>query len=633
MRTIADAILPESRTWGVLIDGPGGIGKTALAVRAGHLAPVAHFPRKIFLSAKVRELTADGEQPLEDFTLPKYLELLSELARELGHQSLTRSPESERAGAVRRVLGGHRALLVIDNVETFPEADRVRLYQFLSRLPAGCKALVTSRRRTDVDARIIRLDRLEQRDAFALLAEIGKTNTRLGAASQSERQMLYEVTGGNPLLLRWTTGQLGRRNSRCRTIPEACSYITEAPTNNNPLEYIFGDLLDTFTPSEVAALAALTHFTEPTIVKWIADLAGISERQVRTALEDLTARALLISDQREEAFYLTPLVATFLRNSRPEAVAATADRLAALAHTVALENGGKRHDRFPTLEAVWALVAAALPHLFLGDNSKLQQLCDALRLFLNYSGRWDAWLSLELRAEAKATASGDARNAGWRAYRAGWVYYLRGQSKEVLSAAARAEIHWINLNDAVVEKAHAIRLRGLGLKLDKQYSGAREAFQRSLELLRTMPGETEDLAIVMNSLGEVERASRNFEAADLAYNEALEVASKIEYQEGVGIIKTNRVALALEREDFKSAEQLALDALIAAETLGRQELIASTCQLLAKALARQGRPLEGLPHAERALAICLKLQKPDLLVAAQAAVEECKPKARVSGNA
>ena len=35
---IADAISPEARTWGVLIDGPGGIGKTALAIRAGHLA-------------------------------------------------------------------------------------------------------------------------------------------------------------------------------------------------------------------------------------------------------------------------------------------------------------------------------------------------------------------------------------------------------------------------------------------------------------------------------------------------------------------------------------------------------------------------------------------------------------------
>ncbi len=60
LASIAEAILPESRTWGVLIDGPGGIGKTALAVQAGHLAPAAQYPRKIFLSAKLRELTPSG---------------------------------------------------------------------------------------------------------------------------------------------------------------------------------------------------------------------------------------------------------------------------------------------------------------------------------------------------------------------------------------------------------------------------------------------------------------------------------------------------------------------------------------------------------------------------------------------
>jgi hypothetical protein len=101
---VADAIAPESRTWGVLIDGPGGIGKTALAVRAGHLAPAAIYPQKIFLSAKVRDLTPSGEQRLEDFMLPKYLELLSELARELGDADIARSPENERANSVRRTL-------------------------------------------------------------------------------------------------------------------------------------------------------------------------------------------------------------------------------------------------------------------------------------------------------------------------------------------------------------------------------------------------------------------------------------------------------------------------------------------------------------------------------------------------
>ena len=67
-----------------LIDGPGGIGKTALAIKAAHDAPAELFERKIFITAKVRELTAEGEAKLTDFTRPTYLAMLDELGKELG---------------------------------------------------------------------------------------------------------------------------------------------------------------------------------------------------------------------------------------------------------------------------------------------------------------------------------------------------------------------------------------------------------------------------------------------------------------------------------------------------------------------------------------------------------------------
>jgi hypothetical protein len=45
---IAEALDPDAQGWGVLISGPGGIGKTALSIRAGHLTPEEHFSSKIF---------------------------------------------------------------------------------------------------------------------------------------------------------------------------------------------------------------------------------------------------------------------------------------------------------------------------------------------------------------------------------------------------------------------------------------------------------------------------------------------------------------------------------------------------------------------------------------------------------
>lgn len=70
-------------------------------------------------------------------------------------------------------------------------------------------------------------------------------------------------------------------------------------------------------------------------MKWIADIAGLAERQAQTALEDLADRVLLVSDAAAEAFLLPPLAATFLRAKRPEAVAQTGDRLADRAYALA----------------------------------------------------------------------------------------------------------------------------------------------------------------------------------------------------------------------------------------------------------------------------------------------------------
>ncbi|HEX8131154.1 MAG TPA: tetratricopeptide repeat protein [Pyrinomonadaceae bacterium] len=622
---IADALAPESRSWGVLIDGPGGMGKTALAIRAGHLAPVEHFPRKIFLSAKGRELTPAGEQPLQDFMLPNFMSLLSELARELGEEDIARMPPNERANTVRRVLTDTgQALIVIDNVETFDEPERIRLYQFLSRLPGTCKAIVTSRRRTDIDARIIRLDRLVLKDALDLINELAKTNRHLSRANDKERQDLYEISGGNPLIIKWVAGQLGRAGSNCRTIAEACAYMEAAPPANDPLEFIFGDLLDTFTDSETAVLAALTHFTQPAKVEWIAELSGLKHLAAQTALEDLADRALLVSDEAAQTFFLPPLAASFLRRTRPEAVAQTGNRLTARAYALVMENGDENYERFPTMEGEWPTIAAALPLFIQGDNTRLQALSKALNRFLEFSGRWDDWLTLSQQTEERALGANDFYTAGWRAYMAGQVYRLRGQPAHVLDCAARCEAHWREANAGVREKATAIRLRGLGHHLEKNDHAAITAFKESLELLRLHAPETSDMAIVLNSLASAEMDSGDYAAAERDYREALRIAKNINYQEGIASYTCNLTFIAAARQDWPAVEELARESLAMSETLGRLELIGLNCDTLAEALLRQNQPQAALSYARRAVDIFTSLRQPGRLERAQAVLQECE---------
>ncbi len=611
VETIKDALAPENRSWGALIDGPGGIGKTALAIRAGHLASEEHFKTKIFLSAKVRDLTPEGEEKLEDFMLPNYIALLSELARELGEDGIAKIPENERANTVRRILSDRHALIIIDNLETFSETERKRVFQFLGRLPSSCKAIVTSRRRTDVDARIVRLDRLSHEAAMDFIAELAKNNKLLARATQTERAHLYGTSGGNPQIIKWIAGQLGRKESKCRTIDEACKFIENAPKDNDPLEYIFGDLIETFTPDETAVLAALTHFTQPAELKWVAAIANLTEPITQTALDDLTDRAILIADEQAKKFLLPPLAATFLRHKKPEIVAQTAERLLDRVYVLVLENGGDgNHDRYPNLEAEWGTIAIALPMFVQGDNGRLQMVCHALFRFLDFSGRWDESIRLNQQAEEKAVATKNFEKAGRRSFEVGWVYHLRGQASEVLACAARTEAYWKDAGAR--EKAIAIGLRGIGHELEKNYPAAIEAYKETLKLHRALSPESEDVAIDLNILAAVAREAKDYDAAERDFREALRIAKKIYYREGVAIYTGNLAGLALGRERWVEGEALAREALELAEKVGRQELIASNCSRIARSLVQQGRKTEGLQYAKRAVEIFEKLKSRDL---------------------
>jgi hypothetical protein len=131
LKKISDALSPKTRTWGALIDGPGGIGKTSLAVRAAELAPAGQFLHIFFLSSKDRKMTAEGERRLSDFVIPGYLDMLNEIPRRLKQPDLAKQPETDRARLLIDALAPAKVLLILDNLESLHKDHQNRLFEFL----------------------------------------------------------------------------------------------------------------------------------------------------------------------------------------------------------------------------------------------------------------------------------------------------------------------------------------------------------------------------------------------------------------------------------------------------------------------------------------------------------------------
>ena len=498
---IREALDPENRTWGALIDGPGGMGKTSLAVRAAYDCKLGDFKRIVFVSVKNRELDDDGVRELGVFVLPGFLEMLNELSRELGRADITKAPEDERIRLLLDALRNEQALLILDNLESLPRPDRDRLFTFVKRLPQGCKAILTSRRRIGSGSEELILQKLSQEAALETLADLARRNPLLARTGEDERVALYKQTAGNPLLLRWVAGQLGRGS--CRTLNDALTFLRSCPADNDPLEFVFGDLVNEFTEAETKVLCALTYYNLPAKVEHIAAVAGCDEKQTETALLSLANRSLVVPDTEEKAFALVPLAADFLRRRKPEVVAETGGRLEDRAYALVVENGYDNYDNFPALDAAWPTVAAALPRFLTGPNNQFQAVCDALNNFLNFTGRWDERLALMRDAEDKAVAAKDFRNAGMRAYYAGEVHYQRSQSAEVLACSKRVENYWRRGGANVSNRSRITQLRAWAFELEKDYSAAIKCHRERVRLWRAlMPrsgelaGSLSDLAII-----------------------------------------------------------------------------------------------------------------------------------------
>ena len=128
-------------------------------------------------------------------------------------------------------------------------------------------------------------------------------------------------------------------------------------------------------------------------------------------------------------------------------------------------------------------------------------------------------------------------------------------------------------------------------------------------------GVEEYVAGDLNSLGELERERKNYDAAERYCREALEIGTKRDDKHGIACFSGNLGALALDSEQWAEAHKWFEQAMPLAKEVARQDLIADVQYGLARVHEAEGHVDLALPLAQEALKIFERLQHRNLAAA------------------
>lgn len=270
------------------------------------------FEAIIWVTAKSNVLTAEGIssrrqviRTLDDI----YIAISVALQRE----DITRTRAEEQGEVVRQALTRQRSLLIVDNLETI---DDENVLAFLRELPSPTKAIVTTRHRIDV-AYPVRLVGIPWEDAQNFITH--ECSRKGITVSMLEQERLYERTGGIPLALSWSIGQISfgydvaailkRLGEPTSDITRFCFEATISKINNTPAYQLLLALALFATDATRDALGSVTELPELDRDEGLVALEKLSivnKESNRFRLLPLTRSyclALLTQDSHLESLY------------------------------------------------------------------------------------------------------------------------------------------------------------------------------------------------------------------------------------------------------------------------------------------------------------------------------------------
>lgn len=592
----------KSRSYIVMIDGIGGIGKTSLALEVLHecLAisqnshptseEVQKFASFIWTSARDRELNLN--------------DVLDTIARTLDYPFITQlSPEEKRHEVARR-LQQQSCLLIVDNFETVMDEA---LHQFVLSLPEPSKCLITSRVQSLRQARAVSLRGMAEEEALLLIKNEGiRLGLNLAALTENEDNFhrFYEATGGAPLAIRWAIGQIKQRG---QSIEGVLNSLHGA--RGDIFEFIFQRAWSLLSEPAQKVLTIMPVFAASASKAAIEAASDVHRWELDEALGQLVELWLMEAseqlDQVKRRYQLHPLTRAYAQSKlsqAPNLERQTRVRLAEFFEKFAIERGGDRWswERYDEIEEEKDNIFELIEWCF--ENREAiagMKLTRSVTFFMSWRGFLYESIVFGRNAIEAARQEGKTDELAWLlVHGIGWRLIHSGNLEEGEALTREGLKIYENLESSLGIK-NALYVLGRALRHKKDINAARECYEKGMALAKSLGDELatvdfkrelsllaysegklaeakhglesivpilrdQNEQLLVGTLGYLARVNYKLKQYDAAFNvgkEGLELAKKMKKQETFGWISLTLAYMEAERNNYHEALLFAQQAL------------------------------------------------------------------------
>jgi len=273
-------LLLENRSSVITITGPGGIGKTALALEVayGFVEKESPFELILWATFKNEKLTIDGIQEITDAT--KTIPELTYLFGDVIGANL-----DDASSSLGKALDGIYTLICLDNLETITGTDFIDFY---NSMPDSCKFLITSRRGIGQIERRFDLEPIKKRDAIHFIHQLIRNLrvTELQKASTESIDAIVDRYGNNPLAIKWFVQSVSSGIS----ILEIFKY-----REREFFEFCVGSVIQRLSGSTRNLLYALKHLNRFVSIEELLLLTDFEEQDLADSIRELQIASLIQS--------------------------------------------------------------------------------------------------------------------------------------------------------------------------------------------------------------------------------------------------------------------------------------------------------------------------------------------------